>query len=314
VKSLANNPYLFIVGCARSGTTLLQRMLDHHPLVAVANEARFMLRITENGAEGGDLPLTQDSVEWVRNHHRFAKLGLPDGTLDKAAAVASTYTELVRALYGEFGKLHGKVLAGEKTPRYVRYLPLLHNLFPWVKTLHLIRDGRDVALSTLQWAANGDKGPGRFQLWSKQPVAACALWWKWQVSAGRLDGSVLPRERYHEVKYEELVSQPDKTLRQVTEFLDLPFAAEMFSYNEGKVQHGIGLSSKKAWLAPTPGLRDWRTEMVERDLELFEAMAGDLLTTLGYERVFKAISPEIAKAAEQYRNCWETEMAARAKY
>ena len=289
-------------------------MLDHHPLLAVANEARFMLRIAENGAKGADLPLTPESVEWVRSHRRFSTLGLPEGTLDRAAAQANTYKELASGLYAEYGKLHGKMLAGEKTPRYVRYLPLLHNLFPWVKTLHLIRDGRDVALSTLQWAANANKGPGRFQLWSKQPVAACALWWKWQVSTGCLDGSDLPGERYHEVKYEDLVSRPEKTLRDVTEFLDIPFATEMLSYNEGKVRNGAGLSAKKAWLPPTPGLRDWRTEMAERDLELFEAMAGDLLAKLGYERVFKTISPEIAKAAEQYRNWWETEMAVRAKY
>ncbi len=310
---MGNNPFLFIVGCARSGTTLLQRMLDSHPLLAVANEARFMLRIAQKGANGGDPPLTQDSADWVRNHHRFSKLGLPDGTLDRAIAQANTYSELVRILYAEYGKLHGKLLTGEKTPRYVRYLPQLHKLFPWVKTLHLIRDGRDVALSTLQWAANAAKGPGRFQLWSKQPLASCALWWEWQVSTGRLDGVDLPSERYHEVKYEELVSQPEKTLREITKFLGIPFAAEMLCYNKGKVQHRSSLSSKKAWLPPTPGLRDWRKDMAARDLELFEAMAGDLLAKLGYERAYQEISPEIARAAEQYRNWWETEMAVRAR-
>lgn len=308
------NPYLFIVGCTRSGTTLLQRMLDHHPLLAVANEARFMLRIAEDGANGIDPLLTSELKEWVCSHRRFPKLGLTEVAVDRAAENSRTYREFVSALYSEYGSLHGKVLAGEKTPRYVRYLPLLHTLFSWVKSVHIVRDGRDVALSTLHWAREGNKGPGRFQLWSKSPLASCALWWRWQVSAGRLDGEGLGSERYHELKYEDLVNRPEQTLRDVTQFLELPFAAEMLSFHEGKVRSGNGLSTKKAWLPPTPGLRDWRTQMSAGDIELFEAIAGDLLSTLGYERACNVISPAIAKVAEQYRNRWETEMAVRAGF
>jgi hypothetical protein len=284
-------------------------MLDHHPFLAVANEARFMLRIAENGTREIDLPLTSELIEWVRSHHRFPKLELSEMAVSKAAENSRTYREFVSALYEEYGKVHNKALTGEKTPRYVRYLPVLHAVFPWVRTIHLIRDGRDVALSTLQWARNGNKGPGRFQLWRKAPLAACALWWRWQVSSGRLDGGDLGSEVYHEVRYENLVSRPEETLRDITEFLELPFAPEMLAYHEGKVRYNTGLSTKKAWLPPLPGLRDWRTQMSERDVELFEEIAGDLLSTLGYERAFKTISPEIAKVGEQYRNWWETEMA-----
>lgn len=116
------------------------------------------------------------------------------------------------------------------------------------------------------------------------------------------------------MKYEDLVNRPEEILRDVTEFLGLPFAAEMLSYHEGKVRYRSGLSAKRAWLPPTPGLRDWRTQMKEHEVELFEAIAGDLLSTVGYERAFSTISPEVAKVAEQCRNWWETEMAVRAGY
>jgi hypothetical protein len=288
-------------------------MLDHHPLLAVANEARFMLRLAENGIRDADLPLTDEMKEWVVNHRRFPKLALSEKAVCNAAQGAHTYGEFVSALYAEYGNLHGKVVAGEKTPRYVRYLPLLHAIFPWVKTVHLIRDGRDVALSTLEWARNGDKGPGRFRLWQKAPLAACALWWRWQVSSGWLDGGDLG-SGYHEERYEDLINDPERTLRDITHFLALPFAPEMLTYYQGKVRFDPGLSAKKAWLSPTPGLRDWRTQMSEWDVELFEAIAGELLSTLGYERAFKAISPEVARVAEQYRNLWETEMAVRAGF
>ena len=69
-----------------------------------------------------------------------------------------------------------------------------------------------------------------------------------------------------------------------------------------------GLSVKKAWRSPTPGVRDWRTHMDARSRELFEALAADLLSELGYQRQFQAISPPIAAVASQCLGWWDQEM------
>ncbi|MEE9129378.1 MAG: sulfotransferase [Phycisphaerales bacterium] len=301
------NPYVFVVGCLRSGTTLLQRMLDHHPQLAVGYDSLFIPQVIKDVAVGIDPPLIPELVERVRGHPRFARLGLPDAAVRGAAAKARTYSEFVCILYSEFGRIHGKPLAGEKSPGYCRHLPRLHALFPWVRTIHLIRDGRDVTLSILQW----HKGPVKLRLWQKEPVAACALWWRRDVSTGRRDGGDLGPARYREVTYEELVGQPEEALRDLAAFLKLPFAPEMLAYHKGKTRSKPGRSAKAAWLPPTPGLRDWRTQMAKRDLELFEAIAGDLLSGLGYERAFDTISPEIAAVAEQCGRWWESQMAER---
>lgn len=305
--TLNQNPYLFVVGCPRSGTTLLQRMLDHHPQLAIANDTHFIPRAIKGLTDRADLLLTPELIERVRGYHRFPRLGLSDTAVSEAAAQAHTYSEFVSALYLAYGRLQGKPLAGEKTPDYVLYLPLLHALFPWVKTVHIIRDGRDVALSTLEWARE-DKGPGRLQLWREEPMAVCALWWRWQVSQGRQDGEVLGSARYLEVSYEELVAQPEQTLRGIAAFLKLPFVPEMLTYYEGKIHPNPDLSAKNQWLPPTPGLRDWRTQMADREVELFEAIAGDLLSALGYKRVISTISPEIVTVAEKCQKWWEAEM------
>ncbi len=310
--NFGQNPYLFLVGCPRSGTTLLQRMLDHHPHLAVANDTHFIPRAVEGMTEGGDLPLTPELVEWVRGYRRFSRLGLSEAAVSQAAAKAGTYGEFVSALYSAYGQLHEKPLAGEKTPDYVRHLRLLHTLFPQVRTIHIIRDGRDVALSTLDWARE-KQGPRRFKLWQEEPVAVCALWWRWQVSAGRQDGMKLRPARYYEVPYESLVVRPDEALQGIAAFLELPFAPEMAAYYEGKTRYNPKLSAKKQWLPPTPGLRDWRGQMAERNLELFEALAGDLLSTLGYERGVSTISSEISTVAERCRQWWEQEMERRRK-
>jgi hypothetical protein len=299
------NPYVFVVGCARSGTTLMQRMLDNHPQLAVANDSHFIPRAIEDVPIGVDPPLTPELVEWVRTYRRFSRLGLSHAVVYEAATKARTYREFVSALYSEYGRLNGKRLAGEKTPDYVRHLPRLHALFPWVRTIHIIRDGRDVALSTLDWARE-DKGPGKFELWEEEPVAVCALWWRWHVRSGRQGSAALSQTQYCEVKYEDLVAQPEKILHALADFLDLPFAQEMLTYYVGKARNKPGLSAKKAWLPPTPGLRDWRAQMRERDVELFEALAGDLLTALGYERGVTTVSPHVIAVAEQCRQWWES--------
>ena len=183
------NPYLFVVGCLRSGTTLLQRMLDSHPQLAVGYDCHFIPQGIRRVPVGVDPPLRTRLVERVRRLPRFARLGLPDAAVAEAAANAKTYSEFVSGVYRQCALLHGKALAGEKAPGYCRHLPHLHALFPWVRTIHLVRDGRDVALSVLDWG----KGPARLPLFRDEPVAACALWWRRDVtfSDRRSPGAVL---------------------------------------------------------------------------------------------------------------------------
>jgi hypothetical protein len=79
----------------------------------------------------------------------------------------------------------------------------------------------------------------------------------------------------------------------------------MLSFNDGKVRYEEGLSAKKAWLPPTPGLRDWQTQMKPEDVELFEALAGDLLSELDYPRSSERFSSRTREVAERYRRWWE---------
>ena len=307
---MARNPYVFVVGCPRSGTTLLQRMLDAHPLLAVSNDPHF-IPFAPGIRRGVDPPGTTELIDWLRGYRTFARLGLDERALAEAAERATTFSDLVARLYDAFGGARGKPLAGEKTPRYVRYLPLLHSLFPQARVVHLLRDGRDVALSTLEWA-RPDRGPGRFRLWLENPLAVCALSWRWHVTTGRREGELLG-PLYTEVRYEELVRDPEPALRRVAAGLELPYAEEMLGFHRGRTRAEPGLSAKDAWLPPTPGLRNWRTQLAPDELELFDALAGDLLDALGYERGAEAVSADTEARAEHYRRAWEDELRERVK-
>lgn len=283
---------------------MLQRMLDAHPMLAVAYDSLFITRAIKGEPVGFDPPLTDEVVELARTHPRFDRLELSDDAVERAAAGGGIYSEFVTRIYDELAAKHGKPYAGEKSPGYCRHLPRLHALMPWVKVVHLIRDGRDIALSIKDWG----KGAAKLELSHREPIAAAALWWRRDVTRGCGDGRALPADVYREVRYEQLVAEPEGSLQELAEFLGLPYDAAMTKYHQGRVKQSAGLSPKAAWLPPTRGIRDWRSQMSERDRELFHAIAGDQLAMLGYEPGCSRVSDAVAAVAEECEAWWSREM------
>jgi hypothetical protein len=315
---LTINPFVFVVGCPRSGTTLLQRMLNSHPELVVANDTHFIPRsleivdpkLIDTVFQEGDIPLTESVVRSARHYHRLCRLGLSESCTRQAATRASTYRQFVSDLYVQLASLYDKPLAGEKTPDYVRWLPFLHALFPWSKSIHIVRDGRDTALSLMDWA-NPKRGPGRFDLWQEQPLVVAALWWQWQLQHGLTAAEQLGPSCHLLVYYERLVDSPEAELRRVADFLKIPFASEMLRFHEGKRQDRKGLTAKEAWLPPTPGLRDWRRQMNRAERQLFDALAGDTLAQLGYPTNGNVPSRAIVRTVHEYRDRWFSALAQR---
>ena len=194
------------------------------------------------------------------------------------------YARFVTALFDLYGRQRGKALAGDKTPGYVRDIDTLHALWPRARFVHIIRDGRDVCLSALNWTRKAEDFRRRFPTWDEDPVTTAALWWRWHVELGRRAGARLPPGLYHEVRYEALVEEPESACRALSAFLGLPYDDAMLRFHEGRLRRKPGLDAKHAWLPPTPGLRDWQSQMPPDALQRVEAAAGDLLADLGYPR------------------------------
>ena len=306
-----NSPFLFACGVPRSGTTVLQRMLNHHPELAVVNDSHFIPRALERtdkslikqARAGISIPLTPELAENVQNYHRFYRMGLSPQEFETVLERSSTYQELVSGLYEMHARKNNKRLAGEKTPDYVRRLSLLHGLFPSAKLIHLVRDGRDVALSLLEWATP-TKGPGRIPLWDEEPIAVCALWWRYLTMASIADRDQIAADRYIEIQYDRLINWPQPTLEQLCDFLGLPFSDQMAQYHIGKSKQNNDLSAKSAWLAPRPGLRNWRTDMADDQVELFEVLAGDALEAFGFSLRSSSYSDRTLETADRCQSWW----------
>jgi hypothetical protein len=310
------NPYVFIVGATRSGTTLLQRIVNAHSRIAIIHEAHWLPRLYEQrmGVDGNGF-VTADIVPRLLEHPRFGKFKIGRGELELLLANGQPphYSEFVTRLFDLYGRRKGKALVGEKTPSYVRNISTLHTLWPEAKFVHLIRDGRDACLSMSGWKKVG-RTVGRFAAWERDPVLATAFWWKWHVSLGREAGHRLGGGLYHELRYEALVVDPVAECQALCSFLGVPYEPAMLTYHEGRTKSDPRLDSKRAWLPITRGLRDWRSEMPAEAVERFEAAAGDLLEELGYGRARHDLSLESRNSAAEIRRALAAQLRARTGY
>jgi hypothetical protein len=279
----------FVVGSGRSGTTLLRAMLDSHPLLAVPDEVSFIVRLSSpHYAVRYGWPRRFDAAactDLLLASGAFRRWRLPEAEV-RAALAAPAPTDLpdvVRRVYALFAALQGKPRYADKTPTHVLHLPRLGRLFPESRFVHLVRDGRDVALSYCSVA------------WGPSTVAEAAVEWRRRVAAGRRAGRRLGAGRYLEVPYESLVASPEPVLRKVCAFLALPYDPAMLDYPDraGSVIANTRFpeAHQRLRLAPTRGLRDWRRDMAPADVAAFEAVAGSVLTAFGYERAVPSPGP-----------------------
>jgi hypothetical protein len=306
------NPYLFVVGCPRSGTTLLRRMLDAHPELAITPETHWIPEWFEK--QGGDRNghVTREFVQSLLRSARFMKLKLNDDAVWTVFEDGESvpYARLVEHVFGLFGSRRGKPLVGDKTPGYTKAIPTLHRLFPWARFVHLIRDGRDVCLSATTWHQVG-RLERRFPSWRQDPVSTAALWWELHVRLARDAGARIEPRNYYELRYEALVADPPEESTALCTFLGLAYSQTMPRFHEGRTRKDPDLGSNKQWLPPTPGLRDWRTQMPRHDVELFEAVAGELLDELDYPRACSRISAEASERAAGARALFREDLRER---
>ena len=308
VSGTVSNPFVFALGCPRSGTTLLRRLLNAHGQLAVPKaETHWIPKFFAKGRG-----LTPDGqvqaafIDVLLDYDRFRKFGIGRSELEGiiGGREAMPYAEFVAGLFDLYGARRGKRLVGDKTPGYVRFMPVLHELFPQARFIHLVRDGRDVALSMLNWNRL-HKTAGRIGSFADDPVTTTALFWEWLVRLGLEAAEDLPARHCLLVRYESLIAETGRCCEEMCDFLGLAWDPAMLAFHEGRRREGDALSAKKAWLPPTQGLRDWRSQMPEADILKFEAAAGPLLDELGYERRFSAIPGDALAHAETLRAAFD---------
>ncbi len=284
-------PAPFVVGATRSGTSLLRLMLDAHPAIAIPSETHFIPELIAAREKHGASP--EQMLELLTSHRRWGDFQIEAGELGAAWSGIDPLTgpAAVRAFFHLYAAKQGKPGArwGDKTPGYIKSMREIQTFLPEARFVHLIRDGRDVALSVLK------------QDWGPQSIEAAAEKWRSRVLRGRAQQPYLAQ--YMEVKFEDLVLQTERELRRICEFVELEFDPSMLGYHETAEKrlqekaralpraHGAPQAAEKRLAShaktfepPNPALiGTWRQQMPPADRAAYESLAGDLLADLGYE-------------------------------
>lgn len=285
-------PFPFVIGVGRSGTTLLRSILDAHRDLAVVHESRFVGWMAQNRGRyerNGSFSTQQFLADLLDKNpampSRLDAWGMSAPAIRAAVegAAPRDLAEAVRVLYASYAARHGKSRYADKTPGYIACTAELARLFPEARFIHLVRDGRDVALSMLDVDFGGVNIPHAAWLWSRR------------VRAAQRAGHLLGPDRYLLVRYEDLLAEPARVLAEICDAIDLPFDPVMLQYFETPDRVAEGLGSQQhhdhLQLPLTVGLRDWRTQMPPAEVQRFESVAGDLLVELGYESAFAVGRP-----------------------
>jgi hypothetical protein len=266
---------VIVLGVRRSGTTLLRVMLDRNPALAVPAVSYFVPQL----ARRHRMPVDRAAfVDDLRRLPTLVEWGLAPDAVAARLREGMTSGEAIGVVFAAYAAERGKERWGDKTPLYMQHLGLLERLFPEARYVHLIRDGRDAALSFLS-VPEGLMTEG----WGHpRDARGFACQWATEIQSARSLGTRVGRDRYLELRYESLVADTEGALRAVCRFADLEFDVAMLDY-VGRTDSARKTHQQRLNEPPRQGVRDWRTEMAPDDVRAFEAVAGSVLDELGYD-------------------------------
>jgi len=267
-------PPVIVLGVGRSGTTLLRVMLDRNSTLAIPYETFFVPQLAHRHGHRPKLDAFVDDLARLRTLYDW---GITTADVRPRLRTGMTIGEAIAAIFETYAERQGKGRWGDKTPLYMQQLPLLERLFPDALWIHLVRDGRDAALSFLE-LPEGFAG----KTWARpHTVAQFAARWRTEILAARKLGRHAG-DRYLELRYEDLVAEPERELHVVCEHASLPWEPGMLDHT--RVSDAANMPEHRNLAQPpTPGLRDWRSQMSREDALAFEAVAGDVLRSAEYE-------------------------------
>jgi hypothetical protein len=278
-----DTPFFCIIGAGRSGTTLLRAMLCRHPEVCIPPELEAVGTLAQDYLRINALPwdaLSRLCMSRVVAHPDFAHWKL-DGAdlLTRASRLPPAQRgldQLLGTVYTAYRDQHrpGARLIGDKTPLHTMYLDWVDAIFPDARFIHLLRDGRAVVESFVRhWGDLADP---------QSLLKGCSIWQERVRRAHRFCRS-RPPGRAVEIRYEDLVQDPEPVLRRIAELLDLTFRPEMLEHRDESSDLGDTSAPHMATLAQ-PLLKDlnsrWR-QLPEEHQRLITRTLEDDLRTFG---------------------------------
>ena len=294
-SDISSEPF-FIIGSARSGTTMLRLMLNDHPRLRIPRETAFLPQLI--GQFSPNLPLSEDdqrlAFELVSNHWKWEIWATnPERLRDTISSLQQPLLcQLIDSIYRNCSNPKNKPRWGDKTLSCTEKVEHMHQVFPNAKFIHVIRDARDVCLSihnaylqdtNSSWRKNG------------QNISDAANFWCRRVDFGIKARRKLDSDLYLEIKYEDLVLKTEETLEKICTFIGEKYDSRMLNFYKNGAIEEMDTSKpqnnqyhKKTLRPPKPSdVYRWRKEMSLVNIALVEAIAGKTMDQVGQIRYFQ---------------------------
>lgn len=298
VRYISQIPVFFVLGCQKSGTTWVQRLLDAHPNIRCSGEGHFVDIL---------LPCFQQALK-AYNKRQVQRAGDNLSVITSDFDLLYTTRVLASSILANYLNSTENPLnihsIGDKTPESAIYLEPLACMFDTAKMIHVIRDGRDGAVSG--WAHLSRKqsestvaASGKFGTFADYAEYFAQNHWSQYINSARRIGKKIP-DRYLEVRYESLHENPEHETERILTFLGM-------SADEHTVKSCVQAASfeqltggrKRGEEDPSSIFRkgvtgEWQLKFDENAKKRFEKHAGQLLRELGYESL--PVSQQLLKA------------------
>ncbi len=300
MDNLTQIPFLFIVGRPRSGTTLLRTLFDAHTHVAIPPECQFVVNLY--GKYGKKTHWSKTDLEQfyqeLQPQWRFDLWKLDNDRLMQnllSQEGDNSYGNVCKAVYSTYHSVFPKekiMLFGDKNPGYTIYTKRLLKIFPNAKFIHITRDYRDNFVSI----KNVD-----FEL----PIPSLAAQ-KWVYFFKKINKDALEKpEAYYHIRYEDLVSNPEASMKAMCAFVGIEYQAGILNFHEKKdevtqlYQPGILQKYHASLLKKinTGRIDLWKKELTEKEVRLLDFTVGELGEKAGYRRKFHDSGIKIALQA-----------------
>ena len=252
-------PVPFIVGSLCSGMSLLRSVLDSHPGLAIAPETGFLPQAL--GSLFGNDERQRRSFSETLTHFPpqapgWCEFGIDSNDFMRELQRITPFRldEAIRCFYRMYAARFGKGRWGDRTPAYGRHMRAIEQVLPEACFIHVVRDGRDVALSLC-----------RRGLAPRADMATLARQWRRDICAIRRQS--LGVHNYLELRYESLVLDAETCLRDICDFIEIDY--------DPVISRAMGS-------AESTRISRWRTEMLPKERAAYEGVAGGLLGALDY--------------------------------
>jgi sulfotransferase family protein len=271
---------IFVVGVARSGTTLLRYMLCGNPRLYLAPESNFIPRFFRKHPTE---PISRDRatriLSRISGYHTFWRDWQgdppdPDELIEGLEPL--TPGALVDSLYSRYAAQYGASRWGDKSTIYPAWIELFVRMFPTCQIVHVIRDVRDVTVSSL----DAYRGARFFYM----DAYYASRMWKERLGTAIEAGRRLPPTQYHEIRYEELTADPEAKLLELCAFLGEEFHPAMLSPSKEALKHyhAFGIHRMVRTEVTTARSGRWKRDLSPEDQRIVQRVAGTTLEGLGY--------------------------------